>query len=468
MKFCFKFLIFYLFIINKTNAFEKSFFTNSRKLNEHNNEELNENDYDSQAYHEISNEKLVNLLKSRNIITKTLNFAAVNPTSSNQQVYQNTNSFQSYMQPQQQSQQQSQLSSTQNLFLPFSEQFFKSFGQPQSLRSPSQSFATRAPVFKLDNTAACGVVKPKVRKFVANGEPTEDDTWPWHVQLHIAGNNRSDSETYCGGTLISKKYILTAAHCYDDLMANKRARNTMVLFKGVEITNPKFLKSTSKTKTDNFYKIRASKVHLHPQYVPAMTESEARLKKVTPGPIFDLALIEIRADSQELYDNLLPICLPDETTQLKVGTKCKIMGHGFMNARDEDFFIMPSILQMADVTLSSNQACKDEVESQSIKSKINSDTICIRGPIHPCVGDSGGPLLCHGSSSSSIEGESNDDNYDDYEDSAASKSNKKWHLMGVTSFAVSTDDNDKCGQFKSAVFAKVSNVRQWIKSFVGF
>ena len=45
---------------------------------------------------------------------------------------------------------------------------------------------------------------------------------------------------------------------------------------------------------------------------------------------------------------------------------------------------------------------------------------------------------------------------------------KKWYLMGVTSFAVSTDSNDKCGQFKSAVFGKVSHVKDWIKSFIQF
>jgi hypothetical protein len=124
---------------------------------------------------------------------------------------------------------------------------------------------------------------------------------------------------------------------------------------------------------------------------------------------------------------------------------------------------------MADVTISSNQACRDEVESDSIKSKITENTLCIRGPIHPCVGDSGGPLLCTGRSSNKIDGDNNyfnlknknDFNYDDDVDEV----NKKWYLMGVTSFAVSTDSNDKCGQFKSAVFGKVSHVRDWIRSF---
>ncbi len=140
-----------------------------------------------------------------------------------------------------------------------------------------------------------------------------------------------------------------------------------------------------------------------------------------------------------------------------------------MNSADEDNFVMPHVLQMADVKVSSNQACRDEVESIGIKSKINSDTICIRGPIHPCVGDSGGPLLCAGVSANNIQGHEADDDEDDSNDSnddyTPSQTNK-WFLMGVTSFAVSTDENDKCGHFKSAVFGKVSHYNKWIKSVI--
>jgi hypothetical protein len=194
----------------------------------------------------------------------------------------------------------------------------------------------------------CGIVKPKIGNYVHKGQPTEHHTWPWHVQLTISGNDATESETYCGGTLVAKNLILTAAHCYDDLQATKRAKNTQISFKGVENINQKqffprsiFPNIKSNQNMENHLKMRALFVHIHPKYVPAMTEYDAKLQGVTPGPVFDLALIEIQHDSQDVYDSLMPICLPNDNYQLLLGTKCKIMGHGFMNAADEDNFSMP-------------------------------------------------------------------------------------------------------------------------------
>ncbi|CAF0723648.1 unnamed protein product [Brachionus calyciflorus] len=340
---------------------------------------------------------------------------------------------------------------------------------------PSRDFKPQYPKFKSNSDdirmnfnediyGQCGYIAPRVTKYVANGDDTESKLWPWYVQIVIAGNNRSESETFCGGTIIHKKYVLTAAHCYDDLLPSKRSRNTVVLAKGINNIIPRVRNGK---KSDNIVKIRVKDVTLHPEYIPAMTESEARRKGVTPGPLHDLAIIELRHESSDVYEQVIPVCLPSENYDIKANTQCKIMGHGFMSANDEDQFIMPNILQSADVRLSTNQECKDGVESASIKSKINSDTLCVKGPVHPCVGDSGGPLLCAGESNSNIKGADelddyeNEQNPDQYEPKRA-----KWYLCGVTSFAVSTDEHDRCGSYKSAVFGKVSNYIRWIKQVI--
>lgn len=291
----------------------------------------------------------------------------------------------------------------------------------------------------------CGVLKPTIRSYVANGESTQHVEWPWYVQVIV----KTDAEAYCGGTLIDKDHIVTAAHCFDDVPQHIMARATTVLLKGIK-----------RNRYDDI-KTKAKKVFIHPEYLPAMSMDKAYSLGVEPGPKNDLAIIKISIDDKEISNMIVPACLPMKNYQIPIGTKCKIMGHGFTNVEQEDNFIMPTMLQMADVIISDNEVCKAEVDSLVIKSKITKNTLCIMGPVHPCVGDSGGPLICKGANPFEIDGES--ENYDyDYN----SGDDEEWYLAGVTSFAVSTDLNDKCGLFKSAVFGKISNYISWIESIL--
>lgn len=42
---------------------------------------------------------------------------------------------------------------------------------------------------------------------IVGGEPAEERKWPWQVSLQV------DSSHICGGSLISKWWVMTAAHC---------------------------------------------------------------------------------------------------------------------------------------------------------------------------------------------------------------------------------------------------------------
>merc|ERR1711862_493626 len=55
--------------------------------------------------------------------------------------------------------------------------------------------------------AECGIEGPKAK--IVGGEEATPHTWPWQVALFI------DNAWFCGGSIISENYVLTAAYCAD-------------------------------------------------------------------------------------------------------------------------------------------------------------------------------------------------------------------------------------------------------------
>merc|ERR1712066_741419 len=60
-----------------------------------------------------------------------------------------------------------------------------------------------------DLQSECGIEGPPAKDKIVGGYEAQENQWPWQVALFI------DNAWFCGGSIISENYIMTAAHCAD-------------------------------------------------------------------------------------------------------------------------------------------------------------------------------------------------------------------------------------------------------------
>ena len=82
-------------------------------------------------------------------------------------------------------------------------------------------------LFPIDKPCQCGIANSKknedVQAYIINGQETKRNEFPWQVALVKAGFHNP----FCGGSIISDKHILTAAHCTEELsLVQVRKENT--------------------------------------------------------------------------------------------------------------------------------------------------------------------------------------------------------------------------------------------------
>lgn len=197
-----------------------------------------------------------------------------------------------------------------------------------------------APVF-----AKSGPVEGKI----VGGVEASIGEFPYIVSLQ-------SSSHFCGGSLIKKNWVLTAAHCV-------RGGTVKKVVIGLH----------DRSNAVNAESIAPKRIIAHPGYNTRTMEN-------------DFALIELSQDS-----SYTPVALnPSEITLPEDGSQIMTTVAGWGTTR-EGSYSLPTLLQKVSVPLVSTEAC-----NKSYKNEIKDSMICAgyeSGGKDSCQGDSGGPLV---------------------------------------------------------------------------
>uniref|UniRef100_A0A8C6YI26 Acrosin n=1 Tax=Naja naja TaxID=35670 RepID=A0A8C6YI26_NAJNA len=209
---------------------------------------------------------------------------------------------------------------------------------------------------------------------IVGGTDALPGTWPWQVCFQIP--SQLGYVNACGGTLLSARWVLTAAHCFHALGRPISWYRVVLGLNRISQPGPDAQNRLIK------------RVINHKLY-------KNQLNSTDGGIQHDISLVEL-TEPVRCNDYIQPACLPDKSMTISKLTQCSISGWGTMEVKEAAPAKTPFWWSLGE--RKKDFCCFPCMNSLTWWNKrVRPENICAgheSGELSTCQGDSGGPLMC--------------------------------------------------------------------------